>query len=193
MKSDPALDRCDLQYHGLAVTGDLEVASRGENAKLTDYEGFTIGGAQLRPNSRGWVKLASSDPMDDPAITHNYLDDPEDIRLTIKAMDIAREIVRMPSLAEMVDEEKLPGLDAQTDEEKLAFQKHLGTTMYHPVGTCRMGRDADCVVDAKLKVHGIDGLRVIDASIMPRIVSGNTNAATIAIAEKGADLILNDG
>lgn len=190
VKSDPALDRPDLQFHGLAVSGDLETASRGENAELTDYPGFTIGGAQVRPESRGYIHAESADPMDDPHIIHNYLTAEEDKRLTLKAMDITREIVKMPALAPLIDEEKLPGKDIQSDDEKLNWQLRLGTTMYHPVGSCRMGIDAKAVVDPQLRVNGIQGLRVIDASIMPRIISGNTNATTIAIAEKGADMIL---
>jgi len=190
MKSDPALHRPDLQFHGLAVTGDLETASRGENAELTDYPGFTIGGAQLRPESRGTIRVGSPNPMDDPHIIHNYLTAVEDRRLTLKAMDITREVVKMPALAPLIDEEKLPGSDVQTTDEKLDWQLRLGTTMYHPVGSCRMGNDERAVVDPQLRVNGVRGLLVIDASIMPRLISGNTNAATIAIAEKGADMIL---
>lgn len=190
MKSDPTLDRPDLQFHGLAVTGDLEVASRGENAKLTDYEGLTIGGAAIRPESRGSSMAGSNNPDDDPHIIHNFLSADEDIKLTVQAMHIARDIVKMPALQPIIDQEKLPGLDTSSDEEMLNFQRQLGTTMYHAVGSCRMGSDKNAVVDPRLKVKGVDGLRVIDASIMPRLISGNTNATTIAIAEKGADMIL---
>ena len=192
MKSDPALDRPDLQFHGLAVSGDLEVASRGENAKLTEYEGLTIGGAQLRPESRGTVFASSNNPEADPAITHNFLTADEDIRLTLKAMHITRDIVKMPALADIIDQEKLPGEDAASEADMLAFQRELGTTMYHPVGSCRMGNDHNAVVDPKLRVNGVEGLRVADASIMPRLISGNTNATTIAIAEKAAELIQSD-
>lgn len=191
MKSDPILDRCDLQFHCLAVTGDLETASKGENSKLTDYPGLTIGGAQLRPESRGYVRASTNDPADQPNIRHNYLSTETDRRLTLKAMKIARDVVKMPSLTQVIKQEALPGINIQNDDEMLDFQKGLGTTMYHPVGTCRMGSDANAVISPDLKVKGIRGLRVIDASIMPRLVSGNTNAATIAIAEKGADLILS--
>jgi len=190
MKSDPSLDQCDLQFHCLAVSGDLETASRGESSQLTDYPGLTIGGAQIRPESRGWVRAGSNDPTAAPHIVHNYLSAETDRRLTLQAMHIARDIVTMPSLAPVIKMETLPGLDAGNEEEMLAFQKELGTTMYHPVGSCRMGRDSRAVVSPTLKVNGVEGLRVIDASVMPRIVSGNTNAATMAIAEKGADIIL---
>ena len=192
MKSDPVLDRCDLQFHCLAVSGDLETASRGENSKLTDYPGLTIGGAQMRPESRGWVRAGSNDPLAPPHIVHNYLSAEIDRNLTLKAMHIARDIVQMPSLKSVIKMETLPGLGAASDEEMLGFQKQLGTTMYHPVGSCRMGSDDKAVVSPNLKVKGVQSLRVIDASIMPRLISGNTNAATMAIAEKGADMILSE-
>ncbi|MEP3890585.1 MAG: GMC family oxidoreductase N-terminal domain-containing protein [Hellea sp.] len=191
IKSHPALDRPDLQFHCLAVSGDLETASRGENAELTDYPGLTIGGAQMRPESRGHVRAGSPDPQDDPHIIHNYLTAEEDKRLTLRAMDMTREIAKMPALAAIIDTEQLPGRDVQTEDEKLDWQLRLGTTMYHPVGSCRMGNDDKAVLDPQLRVKGVHGLRVIDASVMPRIISGNTNATTIAIAEKGAAMIIH--
>ena len=106
-------------------------------------------------------------------------------------MDITRELAKMPALSKIIDKEKLPGRQVISNDEKLEWQLNLGTTMYHPVGTCRMGSDIHSVVDLDLRVNGVDGLRVVDASIMPRLISGNTNAATIAIAEKGADIIIN--
>lgn len=193
MKSNTALDRPDLQFHCLAVTGDLEAASKGEDTKLTDYPGLTIGGAMVRPESRGYVRLNSADPYAAPEIVHNYLEAEEDKRLTIKAIHIARDIVKMPAFAPVIKQEMLPGLSAADDKDLLAFTRELGTTMYHPVGSCRMGKDAKAVVDPSLRVNGIQNLRVVDASIMPRIISGNTNATTIAIAEKAADQILNQG
>lgn len=191
MKSEPTLDRPDLQFHCLAVAGDLETASRGEPSKLTDYPGLTIGGAMVRPESRGYARAASPEPTVPPDIVHNFLQAEEDKRLTIKAMHITREIVKMPALAPVIKEETLPGLSAATDDDLLAFTRELGTTMYHPVGSCRMGSDARAVVDPQLRVKGVRGLRVVDASIMPRLISGNTNATSIAIGEKGADMILN--
>lgn len=191
IKSDPVLDRPDLQYHCLPVAGDLEVASRGEPSKLTDYPGVTLGGAMLRPESRGYSRAASPDPQASPDIVHNFLAAEEDQRLTVKAMHIAREIVKMPALEPMIKQETLPGDKAPTDEDLLAFSRELGTTMYHPVGSCRMGSDDKAVVDPQLRVNGIKALRVVDASVMPRLISGNTNATTIAIAEKAADMILN--
>ncbi|MGB0907308.1 MAG: GMC family oxidoreductase [Maricaulaceae bacterium] len=190
MKSDSALDRPDLQFHCLAVTGDLEAASKGEDTKLTDYPGLTIGGAQVRPESRGYVRLNSADPHAAPDIVHNYLQAEEDKRLTLKAMHIARDIVKMPSLASAIKQETLPGPLAADDADLLAFTRELGTTMYHPVGSCRMGNDVKAAVDPALRVNGVKNLRVVDASVMPRIISGNTNATTIAIAEKAADLII---
>lgn len=192
MKSTPILERPDLQFHGLAVAGNLEVASRGEPSKLTEYPGLTIGGAMLRPQSRGTVRITSRNPFIAPDICHNYLTHEADRALTIKAMHLTRKIVQKPSLAPLILRETLPGAQAHHDEDLLAFTRALGTTMYHPVGTCRMGADAQAVVDPELRVKGVQNLRVIDASIMPTLVSGNTHAATLAIAEKGAHLILKD-
>lgn len=192
VKSNPALDRPDLQYHCLAITGDIESVLEAKKSKVSPYPGLTIGGAMLRPESRGTVLARTRAATDSPAITHNYLAAAEDRRLTLEAMRIARRVVDTPALKDLVMAEDLPGADAQNDEAMLDFQKRLGTTMYHPVGTCRMGADAAAVVDASLKLNGIDALRVVDASIMPTLVSGNTNAPTIAIAEKAADLIIAD-
>lgn len=144
----------------------------------------------LRPHSRGTVRLRSSRTEDPPAITHHFLAEEKDRRLTLKAMDISRQLTRMPSLRNLIKEENTPGVSVQSDEEKLAFQKELGTTMYHPVGSCRMGIDPQAVVDTSLRLRGLEGLRIVDASIMPSLVSGNTNAATLAIAEKAAAMIV---
>ncbi len=193
MCSDAKMSRPDLQFHCLAITGDLEAASRGEDVTLTDYPGLTIGGAMLRPKSRGFVLAVSPDSLDAPSITHNYLTHDEDKRLTVKAMHIARDIVRCSPLRDMVDVETLPGATHSDDEAMLEFQRALGTTMYHPVGSCRMGSDKHAVVGQDLKVKGVERLRVVDASVMPRLISGNTNATTIAIAEKASELIRSGG
>lgn len=190
VKSDPAIDRPDIQFHCLPVTGDLDAAAAGEKSKLSPWPGLTLGPTVLRPEARGRVRLKSSDPTMVPAILHNWLEAREDCRLSVRAMRMARELVSAPSLARLVENEPWPGSDCQTDDELLDYARAHGNTGYHPVGTCRMGLDASAVLDPHLRVKGVAGLRVIDASVMPRLVSGNTNAAAIMIGEKGADLIL---
>jgi choline dehydrogenase-like flavoprotein len=144
----------------------------------------------LRPKSRGSVKLASRDPLAAPLIDPNFLDDADDAARMVKGFRIMRNILNQPAMARFGARELSRSADAKTDAEIEAFIRGQSDSIYHPVGTCRMGQDKLAVVDDQLRVHGIDGLRVIDASIMPRIVGGNTNAPTIMIAEKASDLIL---
>jgi choline dehydrogenase len=140
------------------------------------------------------VRARSSNHLDPPAIQPNYLQAETDQRITLAGLRLARKILERPELANYYDYETLPGLNVQSDDELLDFARRRGNTGYHVVGTTKMGRKEDitAVVDAELKVHGLQGLRVIDASIMPTLPSANTFASTIAIAEKGADIILND-
>lgn len=191
VKSDPALDRPDIQFHCLPVTGDLDAAAAGQKSALSPWPGLTLGPTVLRPESRGHVRLSSPDPMAVPDIVHNWLEAPEDQRLSVRAMQMARALVDAPSLAPLVDHEAWPGADCRSEAELVNYARAYGNTGYHPVGTCRMGIDDGAVLDPFLRVKGISSLRVVDASVMPRLVSGNTNAAAIMIGEKGADLVLH--
>jgi choline dehydrogenase len=150
---------------------------------------MTLIATQIRPGSTGEVRLASTDPTDDPVIDPNYLAAEGDIDPLVEGVHLAREIADADALAEFCGEEVHPGPDATTADDIEAFVREHATTVYHPAGTCKMGDDDMAVVDDELRVHGVEGLRVVDASIMPQIIAGNTNAPTIAIAEKAADLI----
>jgi choline dehydrogenase len=143
----------------------------------------------LRPESRGEILLKSPDPQAHPAIHPNYLSTELDRRTVIDGMRLCRRIAGQEKLRQYVAAEYLPGPQVETDDDMLAYAQTYGGTIYHPVGTCKMGPDPLAVVDASLRVHGTEGLRVADASIMPTIVSGNTNAACIMIGEKCADLV----
>ena len=147
---------------------------------------------QLRPESRGQVAIRSTDPSDSPAIHPNYLMANLDQRMAIKGLNIARQIAAQPALARYIISEYLPGEGVQSDDDLLDFARRTGVTTFHPVGTCKMGNDTKSVVDRYLRVHGVEGLRVVDCSIMPTLVSGNTHAAAVMIAEKGSDMILAD-
>jgi choline dehydrogenase-like flavoprotein len=143
----------------------------------------------LRPKSRGTVTLQTADPLAAPLIDPNFLSDPDDVVRMVKGFRIMRDVLAQPSLARYGGRELNRSATAQTDAEIEGFIRSQADSIYHPVGTCRMGGDDAAVVDATLRVHGIDGLRVIDASVMPQIVGGNTNAPTVMIAEKAADMI----
>jgi choline dehydrogenase len=186
LKSRPDLDRPDLQIHVvLAIMKD-----HGKQPGTTD--GFTLHVCQLRPESRGRVGLRSADPNDDPAILCNYLSTDEDRRAMREGVRIARQVANQSALDDYRSEECNPGPSVATDAEIDAWIAETGETIYHPVGTCRMGAvdDPTAVVDEELRVIGLQGLRVVDASVMPTLVGGNTNAPTIMIAEKAADMIL---
>ena len=151
--------------------------------------GFSLGPTLVRPKSRGEIRLASPDPHVHPVIDPNYLADAADGASLVAGLRIAREIVRQPALAAFRGGEIHPGADLQSDADLLAYVRETSETLYHPVGTCRMGSDADSVVDSELRVRGVRGLRVVDASVMPTVPNGNTNAASMMIGEKAADLI----
>jgi choline dehydrogenase len=157
-----------------------------------DRSGVTFATVVLQPRSRGWVRLADADPTSMPLINPNFIGDDHDLKVGIAAVKAVRAVMAQRSLAEVIEEEVLPGAAKQSDEEIADFIRTVATTMWHPVGTCRMGRPQDplSVVDARLKVKGIDGLHVIDASIMPCITSGNTNAPTQALARHAAKMLV---
>jgi len=155
------------------------------------YPGVTVVCTLLRPESRGYVKITSSDPLSPPEIAPNYLSVESDRQKLIDAIRIVRRICENKNFSKYVVQEKYPGVDKDSDDQLLDYLREMSRTSYHPVGTCKMGTDDMAVVDNELKVNGVRSLRVVDASIMPTLVSGNTNAPTIMIAEKAADMILN--
>ena len=173
----------DIQLHlGLGSGIEAGVAAMPQG-------GVTLNSAYLRPRSRGTVRLASADPMAAPLIDPNYWEDPYDREMSIRGLKLAREIMAQDALKPFVLAERLPGPEVRTEEDYFNYACAHAKTDHHPAGTCRMGSDAGAVVDTQLRFNGIEGLRVVDASIMPRVVSSNTNAATIMIAEKAADMI----
>lgn len=157
-----------------------------------DRSGITFELVVLQPKSRGWVRLADSDPTSMPLINPNFIGEEEDLRAAVESVRAIREVMAQESLAPVIEEEMEPGPHIQSDSEIGEWVKRVVTTMWHPVGTCRMGQDARAVVDARLRVRGVDGLRVIDASIMPNITSGNTNAPTQALARYAAAMLVED-
>ena len=181
--ADPNARSPDIQLHlGLGSGIEAGVAAMPQG-------GVTLNSAYLRPRSRGTVRLASADPLAAPLIDPNYWADPYDREMSIRGLKLAREIMRQDALKPFVLAERLPGPDVQTDEDYFNYACAHAKTDHHPAGTCRMGSDPAAVVDPQLRFNGIEGLRVVDASIMPSVVSSNTNAATIMIAEKAADMI----
>ena len=174
----------DLQFHflvGAGVEAGVPSIASGSGSTLNSYT--------LRPKSRGTVTLRSADPADAPIIDPNFLADPYDLRISIEGVRQSREIMRQPALQRYVKREHFPGEDVKSTAELEAYVRQYGRTSYHPVGTCKMGTDAMAVVDSELRVHGIDNLRICDSSIMPQLISSNSNAPTLMIAEKAADII----
>ncbi len=184
VKSRPELETPDIQYH-IVDASFLDPKKR----KLDSYPGMTIAPCGLRPHSRGSVHIKSADPLSAPAIQPNFLAVQDDRDTLIAGLRIARELAASPTMSHYVHSEVRPGADCVDDAQLLEYAQQTGATLYHPVGTCKMGNDPMAVVDQELRVQGLEGLWVIDASVMPRLVSGNTNAPTIMIAEKGADMI----
>ncbi len=177
-------DRPDIQMHFVPALLD----DHGRNRLPGD--GYTLHACPLRPASRGRIGLHSSDPSQAPAIHPNYLSDPEDLEMMLECVRLSREILTQPAFKPFRGHEIFPGNEVSSRAGIVDFIRAKAESIYHPVGTCRMGQDKHAVVDPQLRVHGVEGLRVIDASIMPTLVGGNTNAPTVMIAEKASDLIL---
>jgi choline dehydrogenase len=186
LKTRPELETPDIQLHLLAGIGK----AHGIESDLKQAEGYQIHICQLRPESRGTIRLSSKDPTAHPKIDPNYLSAKEDIETQLRGLAITRAIGNAPAFQAFAAQEYWPGPQVQSRDELIEAIKNGGETIYHPVGTCRMGHDPDSVVDLNLRVRGVQGLRVVDASVMPRLISGNTNAPTIMIAEKASDMIL---
>jgi choline dehydrogenase len=185
-KTNPRLASPDVQIHFLPFSTD----KMGE--KLHPFSGFSASVCQLRPESRGSLRIRSADPAAPPEIRINYMATETDRTTNVEGLKILRRILQAPALRPYVVEEVDPGKKVLTDEELLAYCRQRGSTIYHPTSTCRMGSDPLAVVDQRLRVRGIEGLRVVDASVMPDLVSGNTNAPIVMIAEKASDMILQD-
>ena len=186
VRSDTSRETPNLQYHIQPLT----LPKFGE--PLDPFPAFTASVANLRPTSRGHVHIVSPDPGAAPEIRPNYLTTEDDRRVAADSVRVTRNIVSMPALARFKPEEFRPGPEIESDDDLARAAGDISTTIFHPIGTAKMGSDDHAVVDARLKVHGMTGLRVADASIMPTITSGNTNSPTLMIAEKAAAMILED-
>jgi len=177
----------DLQFHFLVGAGVEEGVP-----KIHSGSGVTLNSYTLRPRARGSVKLRSADIADKPIVDPNFLGDPYDVKTSTEGVRLSREILSQSAMAKYIRKEHFPGPQVRSQEDFEAYARQYGRTSYHPVGTCRMGVDAEAVVDPTLRVHGIEGLRICDSSIMPRLVSSNTNAPSIMIGEKASALILGN-
>ena len=174
----------DVQFHFATLSAELA------GAKPHPWPGFTMSVCQLRPQSRGWVRIRSADPLQPPTMQPNYLSTELDRRCAVEGIKLGRKLASTNALMPYIAEEYRPGKEARTEADLLEFARNYGATIFHPSGTCKMGSDAMAVVDPELKVHGVENLRVVDCSIMPTLVSGNTHAPVVMIAEKASDIIL---
>jgi choline dehydrogenase len=187
LRTRPELASPDVQIHFLIFSTETA------GATLHPFSGFMASVCQLRPDSRGFVRIKSNDPAMPPAIQPRYLSDRNDCETIVAGLHRLREVMNQPVMRRYIAEERMPGAQCASDADLLSYARATGTTVYHPTSTCRMGADPNAVVDERLKVRGFEKLRVVDASVMPTVVSGNTNAAAVMIGEKGADMILEDG
>jgi choline dehydrogenase len=188
-RSDPRFERPDLQFN---FTPWSYASRDARGAVAHPFPGFSLSAVHLRPDSRGSVTLKSPDPLAPPAIRFNFLETQSDLQAMIAGIRLGRKFTQQPALAPYVAEELLPGPAVKTDADFEANIRLNALSNLHPVGTCRMGPEGDTVVDPRLRVHGLGGLRVVDAAVMPSVPAGNTNAPTIMIGEKAADMILED-
>jgi choline dehydrogenase-like flavoprotein len=188
VRSSPQYETANLEFHFQPLS--LDVWGEG----LHPFQAFTASVCNLRPTSRGSIHVGGQKADDAPDIRPNYLSTQEDRQVAVDSLKWARRIVSQPALAPYRPQEHKPGAHVVSDDDMLVAAGDLGTTIFHPVGTARMGADGDenAVLDGRLRVRGVAGLRVIDASAMPTITSGNTNSPTIMIAEKGASMMLED-
>lgn len=182
----PGSETPDIQFHFGTLSADMA------GGKPHPWSGCTFSVCQLRPESRGSVEIKSTDPMEPPSMRPNYLDAETDRICAVESIKYARRLAATNALKPYLVEEHKPGAGVHTDDEILDFAREYGATIFHPTGTCKMGSDPMAVTDARLRVHGIGGLRVVDCSIMPTLVSGNTHAPAVMIAEKASDMILAD-
>jgi choline dehydrogenase len=176
----------DVQFHF------IRFSAKAPGEGLHDFSGFTVSVCQLRPESRGSIRITSAEPLAKPEIQPNYLATEGDRRTMLDAMKLARRIISQPAMAPLVRREVMPGPVVDDDQALMDYVRDTGSTIFHPTSTCRMGCDPQAVVDERLRVRGLAALRVADASIMPSVVSGNTNAACIMIGEKCAAMIRED-
>ncbi|HRY87645.1 MAG TPA: GMC oxidoreductase, partial [Rubrivivax sp.] len=176
----------DIQFHVSTLSADMA------GGKVHPFSGFTMSVCQLRPESRGHIRIRSTDPFQPPQMQPNYLSTDLDRRTAVAGVKAARAIAQSPAMRALVKRELKPGPEAGDDAALLEFCRNHGATIFHPSGTCKMGHDAMAVVDARLRVHGVPGLRVIDGSVMPTLVSGNTNGPIVMMAEKAVDMIRED-
>jgi len=188
MRALPESTTPDIQFHVATLSADMA------GGKVHPFSGFTMSTCQLRPQSRGHIRIRSADPMEPPEMQPNYLSTELDRRTAVAGMQAARAIAQSPAMQPYVRREVKPGPDARDEADLLEFCRNNGATIFHPSGTCAMGADpaAGAVVDARLRVHGLAGIRVVDCSCMPTLVSGNTNAAVVMMAEKASDMVRED-